>query len=70
MATTLKDLKKGTYFRFVNQTKVRIYTGKERHYSRTTLKFKGWGYGYQDFDDISSFNTVLKNKEVDVEFDF
>ena len=70
MAITLKDLKKGTYFRFVNQTKVRIYRGKERHYSRTTLEYKGWGYGYSDFDDISSSYTTLKNREVDTEFEF
>ena len=66
--TTLSKLKKGDWFRNIDGTKVFIYQGKDRSYSRWG-EFKGWAFTWEAWDG-SGFGETRKDKKVEVDFDF
>lgn len=67
--TKISKLKKGEYFRKANQKRVYIYEGKQRIYSRFG-EYRGWGFVYSAWDDISYYGQTKKDIDVDVDFTF
>lgn len=58
---TIKDLKKGDYFKLKENGKVYV----RDEYDRSEKKF-----GYYDFDDINNYHSAKGTKEVITEFTF
>jgi len=67
--TKLSKLKKGDIFRMEGGRKVYVYRGKIRMYSRWG-EYKGWGYEYSAWDDISDYKETFSDKKVEIDFDF
>lgn len=67
--TKISKLKKGDLFRKLNGKKVLVYDGKVRVYSRWG-DYKGWGYSWGEWDDISAYGEVSRDIDVVVDFDF
>jgi len=69
MKTKLSKIKKNELFRFVGRKKVYKYTGKERLYN-SVGDYRGWGYSYVEFDDISNQQTTLTDREIEIGFTY
>jgi hypothetical protein len=67
--TKISKLKKGDIFRKENGKRELIYQGKVRVYSRYG-DYKGWGFSYSAWDDISSYYETKSDINVIVDFTF
>lgn len=72
MATKTKfsKIKKGEYFRFVGKSKVYIYNGKDRCYTKWG-DFKGWGFMYTPTDDVwGGCLETMTDRDIEIGFDY
>ena len=67
--TKISKLKIGDIFRKVNGKKEYVYSGKARIYSYWG-DYKGWGFSYTAWDDISSYYETKRDINEIVDFTF